>query len=120
MWHTPLMLQFQTPGQYTTEYARRLQLDQYKHLIPISTSGTLFDATWSMALGLQLTLESVAQKNSSGCDHLPGELVPLEQFDYQNERMGCVMRRSYSSVSFRGITVSIQQFKGKDDHNHYL
>ena len=97
----------QTPGQYTTEYAKRLQLDQYKHLIPISTSGTLFDATWSMALGLQLTLESVAQKNSSGCDHLPGELVPLEQFDYQNERMGCVMRRSYSSVSFRGITVRI-------------
>ena len=112
------MLQFQTPGQYTAEYARRLQLDRYKNLIPLAQSGSVFDATWSMALGLQLTLETVAQNNSSGCDHLPGELVPLEQFDYQNERMGCVMRRSYSSVSFRGITVSIQQFKRNDDHKN--
>ena len=97
----------QTPDQYNVEYARRLKLDRYKNLIPIAISGTVFDATWSMALSLQLTLESVAQNNSSGCDHLPGKLVSLEHFDYMNEKMGCVMRRSYSRVSFRGITVSI-------------
>ena len=87
---------------------RRLELDQYKeqNLTLLVNSGTVFDAAWAMALALNHTAERVARNDSSGCSHLPGQLVPLEQFDYSNERMGCVMKNSYSSVKFAGITVS--------------
>ena len=59
-----------------------------------------------MALGLHNASERVKINDSSGCDHLPGELVPLEHFDYLNDKMGCVLRNSFQHVSFRGITVS--------------
>lgn len=64
-----------------------------------------FDAIWVMALGLHSASERVRMNDSSGCDHLPGELVPLEEFDYVNDRMGCVLRNSFQQVRFRGITV---------------
>ena len=59
-----------------------------------------------MALGLHNASERVRVNDSSGCGHLPGKLVPLEKFDYLNDRMGCVLRNSFQQVSFRGITVS--------------
>ena len=59
-----------------------------------------------MALGLHNASERVRMNHSSGCDHLPGALVPLEQFDYLNDRMGCVLHSSFQNVEFRGITVS--------------
>ena len=59
-----------------------------------------------MALGLHRTSERVERNDSSGCDHLSGNLVKLEDFDYQNEVMGCIMRQSLHEVNFTGITVS--------------
>ena len=32
--------------------------------------------------------------------------MPLEKFDYHNEVMGCVLRKSMGDVDFDGITVS--------------
>ena len=96
----------QTPDQYEEEYIRRLELDCYKDLKPLVISGTVFDATWAMVARLNHTAERVAKNDSSGCNHFPGRLVPLEHFDYTNKRMGCVMRNSYSEVKFAGITVS--------------
>ena len=59
-----------------------------------------------MALGLDIASERVNRNDSSGCGHLPGELVPLENFTYKNEMMGCVLRNSFHQVNFSGITVS--------------
>ncbi len=59
-----------------------------------------------MALGLHSASEKVVMNDSNGCDHLNGELVPLEHFDYLNDMMGCVLRNSFQQVNFRGITVS--------------
>lgn len=59
-----------------------------------------------MALGLHRASERVKRNDSSGCDHLSGNLVKLEDFDYQNQMMGCVMRQSLHEVNFTGITVS--------------
>ena len=59
-----------------------------------------------MCLGLHNASERVKMNDSSGCDHLSGELVPLEKFDYLNDKMGCVLRKSFHQVSFHGITVS--------------
>ena len=68
-------------------------------------SGSSYDAVWAMALGLHYASERVSSNDSSGCDHLPGKLVPLEDFDYLNELMGCVLRKSFHQVNFTGITV---------------
>ena len=35
-----------------------------------------------------------------------GNLVKLENFDYQNKMMGCILRESFHEVNFTGITVS--------------
>jgi hypothetical protein len=68
-------------------------------------AATGFDAVWAIALGLHNVSARIKANNSSGCDHLPGELVPLEEFDYLNDKMGCVLHRSFQEVSFSGITV---------------
>ena len=61
---------------------------------------------WALALGLHKASEKVRMNESNGCDHLPGKLVPLEDFDYSNERMGCVLQNSFQQVNFTGVTVS--------------
>ena len=59
-----------------------------------------------MALGLHEAAERVRLNSSDGCEHLSGSLVPLEDFTYLNDRMGCVLRESFQQVNFTGITVS--------------
>ena len=41
------------------------------------------------------------------CSHLPGELVPLNEFNYSNGFMGCVMRDNFYNVDFDGVSVRI-------------
>ena len=59
-----------------------------------------------MAIGLDNAMKRIAVENDSGCEGLPGDLVPLEQFDYTNEKMGCLLRQGFAEVNFFGITVS--------------
>ena len=100
---------FQTPEEYEREYARRLQTERYQllNLTEFVSAGTEFDGIWAMALGLHEASERVRVNDSSGCEGLEGRLVPLENFTYLNDRMGCVLRRSFQQVSFLGITVSV-------------
>ena len=70
-----------------------------------------------MALGLDHALERVSRNDSSGCDHLPGKLVPLENFDYYNELMGCVLKKSFHQVNFTGITVRLVIMHGQTIYN---
>ena len=37
---------------------------------------------------------------------MQGDLVPLEQFDYRNKKLGCLLQESMDEVSFLGVTVS--------------
>ena len=69
--------------------------------------GVVYDAMWSLAIGLDIASKRIAAGNDSGCGHLPGDLVPLEQFDYYDERLGCIMTQSMEEVTFTGVTVSI-------------
>ena len=69
-------------------------------------AGTAFDAIWAIALGLHNASERVRMNDSSGCEDYPGELVPLEEFNYRNKMMGCVFWRSLGNVKLGGITVS--------------
>ena len=72
----------------------------------LEAAGLAFDAMWAIGVGLHNATERVKINDTSGCDHLPGELVPLEDFRYRNQRMGCVLQRSIAEVNFAGITVS--------------
>ena len=98
----------QTPQEYEKEYSRRLQTEHYQsqNISEFILSGSSYDAVWAMALGLHYASERVKANDSSGCNHLTGNLVTLENFDYHNELMGCVLRKSFHQVNFTGITVS--------------
>lgn len=97
-----------TPEDFEEEYTRRLEEKHYQaqNLTEFILSGTEFDAVWAMALGLHHASKRAQINDSRGCDNLPGELVPLEDFDYLNKRMGCVFESSFQEVNFTGITVS--------------
>ena len=69
--------------------------------------GVAYDAIWSIAIGLDIASKKITAGNDSGCEHTYGELVPLEMFDYGNEKLGCIMRQSYDEVMFTGVTVSL-------------
>ena len=38
--------------------------------------------------------------NDSGCEVLPGDLVSLEEFDYTNEKVGCILRQGFQKLIF--------------------
>ena len=82
----------------------------YKNITIQKTIGpnAFFDLIWSLALGLNRTAQLVADNNiiDTNCSGLPGELVPLEQFDYSNQLMGCVLQDSIQKVQFLGLSVS--------------
>ena len=86
----------QSPGNFKIVYDSLLnETDRYPNLTKLN-----------IATGLHNASERVKINDTSGCDHLPGELVPLEEFSYRNQRMGCVLQRSIAQVNIAGVTVS--------------
>ena len=89
------------------------RLEETGHSI-VSTYRLAFDTTWTVAQVLNYTEEMRLQNQSKnatefdGCSHLPGELVPLNEFEYSNAFMGCVMRSNYYKVDFTGVSVSLE------------
>ena len=71
-----------------------------------------FDAMWSMAQMLNYTEEMRLadlpgnHSDFDECRHLDGSLVPLDEFNYTNAFMGCVMRDNYYKIDFTGVSVS--------------
>lgn len=59
-----------------------------------------------MALGLDRAIDKIAIKNDSGCENLVGDIVPLEEFNYTNQKLGCILQESIAETQFTGITVS--------------
>ena len=97
----------QNATSFLNGYEELLQQPRYQEYNPLSTVGVAYDAMWSIAIGLDIASKKIAVGNDSGCEHLYGELVPLEMFDYHNEKLGCIMKQSYDKVMFTGITVSL-------------
>ena len=93
---------------YLENYAALLQKPKYKNLSRISVPGAPFDGIWAVALGLEKAVQKISAGNESGCEDIPGELVPLEHFNYSNTKLGCIIRQSFSEVNFLGVTVSVK------------
>ena len=91
---------------FLDDYRQLLQLPQYRQYNSLGVVGVAYDTIWSIALALDTASKRIAVGNDSGCGHLSGDLVPLELFDYTNERVGCIMKRSMDDVKFTGVTVS--------------
>ena len=91
-------------------YTERLEETEYTL---VSTYALAFDAMWTVAQVLNYTEDMRLQNKSKNateleeCSHLPGELVPLNEFKYSNAFMGCVMRSNYYKVNFTGVSVSL-------------
>lgn len=67
-----------------------------------------YDVIWVLAVALNNTLSMVRNGDISEtrCSNVPGSLVPLEQFDYTNERMGCLIQWNLQQSNFSGVSVS--------------
>ena len=76
----------------------------------IAYGGVVYDAIWILALALNKTLSMVNAGNSSvigtGCENATGSLVPLEEFSYSSEKMGCLIQWNIQSTNFSGVSVS--------------
>ena len=101
----------QTHNEFSASYSE-MSINTTYNNISIQRSiyaSIIFDLIWSLALGLNRTAQLVADNdiNDTNCsDELPGELVPLEEFDYSNQLMGCVLQDSIQKVKFLGLSVS--------------
>ena len=100
----------QSSTEFIEKYHRRLPQSGYR----ISTVFVIaFDAMWTVARALnrteemRLTNTSRSDPTLEECRHLPGELVPLNEFNYSNAFMGCVMKSNYQNTNFTGVSVRI-------------
>ena len=91
---------------YLDNYTALLQEHRNENLTALGFSGVAFDGMWTTAIGLDIASKKISAGNDSGCEDQPGDLVPLEHFNYTNMKLGCIMRQSFSEVNFLGVTVS--------------
>ena len=90
---------------FTSKYEERARKEGY------NTTGQaykLYDVLWVLALALNGTNAMVnsGDINGTGCEGVSGSLVPLEEFNYSNSKMGCLMQWNIQQINFSGLTVS--------------
>ena len=85
-------------------YSQRIQQSEDYNFY--SRYGLSYDAMWAVALGLNHTLTRILANNDTGCEDVPGSTVPLEEMEYNNTKMGCLLRESFLETHFSGVTVS--------------
>ena len=92
------------PQQFQTEYVSRAVQNGY-HVS--DAGGRAYDAVWVLALALNRTMAMVGSGNinGTGCENATGSLVPLEQFQYSNERMGCLIQWNIQRTNISGVSV---------------
>ena len=80
------------------------------YVILDTTAAQLFDDVWGLALALNATISMINSNDfgESGCENYPGNFVPLEDFTYNNTRMGCLITWNLRRTNFSGISVFLQ------------
>ena len=88
------------------EYKRRAISEGYN---PITHSGRMYDALWALAFALNETMTMVnsGDIHGTGCQNASGSLVPLHEFTYGNELMGCLIQWNLQWTNFSGLTVCL-------------
>ena len=111
-------------------YNERLNSTSYRQYNATTAYAAAFDTTWTIAQALNYTeqmrlqtadpLSNIQQTCSNvtenpercviekitNCTDLYGELVSLNEFNYSNAFMGCVIKYNFHQVNFSGMAVS--------------
>ena len=69
----------------------------------------MYDPVWILAIALNHTMAMVKSGNinGTGCENTSDSLVPLDQFQYSNEKMGCRIQYNIQNTNFSGVSVSL-------------
>ena len=80
-----------TSQRYLSEYENRCTQEIY---YATEDGGRAYDTTWILALALNSTMAMVTNGNinGTGCENMSGSLLPLDQFNYTNQKMGCLIQ----------------------------
>ena len=68
----------------------------------------LYDVIWVLAVALNKTISMIDRDSNiteTGCQGSSGHLIPLENFTYTNEMMGCLIQWNLQNTTFSGLTV---------------
>ena len=109
-----VVLYIQTPQEFETIYRTRLEEPESKanNYTFVFLATVAYDALWTFALALNKTNEMVGSLtredilNKTQCRGSDGLLVPLENFTYSNQLMGCIIRWNLERTDFVGVSVS--------------
>ncbi len=95
----------QTAMEFQKEYEVKATMGGYE---VTDFAVRLYDILWALALALNNTITMLDARDISGtnCDNATGELVPLERFNYTNEKVGCVIQFHLQNTNFSGGSVS--------------
>ena len=101
----PVCTIHQSAKNFTDVYETTIKASNYG---ATAASDIAFDAVWALAEALNKTEEMRSQNQTiSNCTDIDGELVPLDQFNYSNGLMGCILKYNLHQTNFLGISVSI-------------
>ena len=89
--------------EFVAEYENRTN-SEYDRVL----AGVMFDVIWVLAMALNDTMTMINHGDISqtGCVNASGDLVPLEQFNYTNEKIGCLVQWNLQRTHFGGVSVS--------------
>ncbi len=103
----------QTPRQFDALYRERLKASDVQDNSSFTFGASLaYDAVWTLAFALNKVSELIISRSKgevvslTGCNESGGGLVALENFTYENEQMGCVIRWAMEQTHFVGVSVS--------------
>ncbi|KAL5471262.1 hypothetical protein EMCRGX_G029358 [Ephydatia muelleri] len=96
-----------TAQKFQDEYEYRALQMNYE---VSDAGGRAYDAVWILAAALNRTMAMVKSGNinGTGCENITGSLVPLDQFQYSNEKMGCIIQYNIQITNFTGVSGHIQ------------
>ena len=95
----------QTTKAFEYEYSKRAVAGGFSF---VDAGVRIYDIMWVLAHALNNTATMVDSGNISetNCGNMHGPLVPLNEFNYTNEKMGCLLQWNLQLTDFSGVSVS--------------
>ena len=112
----------QSQMEFVAKYENRTD-SEYDRVL----AGVMFDVIWVLAMALKETMAMINHGDISqtNCVNASGDLLPLEHFNYTNEKIGCLVQWNLQKTHFDGVSVSILLtisvvYSGKFEGVHFV
>ena len=108
LWMCSIVCFIQSAKDFAGKYTERIKNTEFEWNL---LHAIAFDAVWTLALVLNYTEEMRLNQSKEQAIHqncssdLTGDLVPLNNFNYSNIYMGCIMKHNFYKVNFTGVSV---------------